>query len=79
MIAGISSQEGKVNDYRNFADEIVPRIKKQGSKVSSFKIYSLFTGYNTIQLMAVMEHVNNTRIALFLRCCFFLGLLRFFV
>lgn len=39
---GISSQEGKVNTYRNFADEVVPRIKKQG--------------YNTIQLMAVMEH-----------------------
>jgi 1,4-alpha-glucan branching enzyme len=29
---GISSKEGKVNDYRNFADEVVPRIKKQGSK-----------------------------------------------
>lgn len=27
---GISSQEGKVNTYRNFADEVVPRIRKQG-------------------------------------------------
>ncbi|VDN03775.1 unnamed protein product [Thelazia callipaeda] len=40
---GISSWEGKVNTYKNFADEVIPRITKQG--------------YNTIQLMAVMEHV----------------------
>lgn len=39
---GISSNEGKVADYDYFADQIVPRIKKQG--------------YNAIQLMAVMEH-----------------------
>ncbi|KAI6172263.1 1,4-alpha-glucan branching enzyme [Aphelenchoides besseyi] len=39
---GISSQNGCVNTYRNFADEVIPRIQKQG--------------YNTIQLMAVMEH-----------------------
>uniref|UniRef100_A0A915L7E3 Glycosyl hydrolase family 13 catalytic domain-containing protein n=1 Tax=Romanomermis culicivorax TaxID=13658 RepID=A0A915L7E3_ROMCU len=40
---GISSWEGKVADYRHFADNIIPRIVKQG--------------YNSIQLMAVMEHV----------------------
>ncbi|VDM53022.1 unnamed protein product [Angiostrongylus costaricensis] len=40
---GISSWEGKVNTYRAFADDVIPRIVKQG--------------YNTIQLMAVMEHV----------------------
>lgn len=40
---GISSHEGKVNTYRAFADDVLPRIRKQG--------------YNTIQLMAVMEHV----------------------
>ncbi|VDN55530.1 unnamed protein product [Dracunculus medinensis] len=40
---GISSWEGKVNSYRDFADYIIPRIRAQG--------------YNTIQLMAVMEHV----------------------
>ncbi|RCN27981.1 isoamylase protein, partial [Ancylostoma caninum] len=40
---GISSPEGKVNSYRAFADDVIPRIARQG--------------YNTIQLMAVMEHV----------------------
>lgn len=40
---GISSSEGKVADYRYFADQVVPRIVKQG--------------YNSIQLMAIMEHV----------------------
>ncbi|CAJ0920004.1 unnamed protein product, partial [Mesorhabditis belari] len=40
---GISSPEGKVNDYRAFADDVLPRIKHQG--------------YNCVQLMAVMEHV----------------------
>lgn len=40
---GISSHEGKINTYRAFADEVLPRIKGQG--------------YNAIQLMAVMEHV----------------------
>ncbi|KAL6736172.1 hypothetical protein Aduo_006554 [Ancylostoma duodenale] len=40
---GISSWEGKVNSYRAFADDVIPRIARQG--------------YNTIQLMAVMEHV----------------------
>lgn len=39
---GISSQEGCVNSYRRFADEVVPRIRRQN--------------YNCIQLMAVMEH-----------------------
>uniref|UniRef100_A0A1I7YBD7 1,4-alpha-glucan branching enzyme n=1 Tax=Steinernema glaseri TaxID=37863 RepID=A0A1I7YBD7_9BILA len=40
---GISSWEGKINSYRAFADDVIPRIHKQG--------------YNTIQMMAVMEHV----------------------
>uniref|UniRef100_A0A0N5ASM3 Aamy domain-containing protein n=1 Tax=Syphacia muris TaxID=451379 RepID=A0A0N5ASM3_9BILA len=40
---GISSWEGKVNSYREFADNVIPRIQKQG--------------YNAIQLMAIMEHV----------------------
>uniref|UniRef100_A0A914HCV5 1,4-alpha-glucan branching enzyme n=1 Tax=Globodera rostochiensis TaxID=31243 RepID=A0A914HCV5_GLORO len=39
---GISSQEAKVNNYRDFAENVLPRIKQQG--------------YNAIQLMAVMEH-----------------------
>lgn len=39
---GISSSEGRVATYDFFADEIVPRVKKQG--------------YNAIQLMAIMEH-----------------------
>ncbi|PAV85395.1 hypothetical protein WR25_09830 [Diploscapter pachys] len=40
---GISSPEPKVNSYRAFADDVIPRIHKQG--------------YNAIQLMAIMEHV----------------------
>lgn len=39
---GISSWEGKVNTYRNFADDVLPRIQK--------------LNYNAIQIMAVMEH-----------------------
>ncbi|XP_059489512.1 1,4-alpha-glucan-branching enzyme [Neocloeon triangulifer] len=39
---GIATQEHKVGTYREFAQNIIPRIKKQG--------------YNTIQLMAIMEH-----------------------
>jgi len=39
---GISSSEGKVNSYRDFADNVLPRIVK--------------LNYNTIQVMAVMEH-----------------------
>ena len=38
----MSSEEGKINTYRNFADYVIPRIKKNG--------------YNVIQLMAIMEH-----------------------
>ena len=40
---GMSSEEGKINSYRNFADYVIPRIKRNG--------------YNVIQIMAVMEHV----------------------
>lgn len=39
---GIASQEPCVGSYQNFADNIIPRIKKQG--------------YNAIQVMAIMEH-----------------------
>lgn len=38
----MSSEEGKVNSYRDFADWILPRIIKNG--------------YNTIQIMGIMEH-----------------------
>ena len=39
---GMAQEEGKVGSYREFADYILPRVKK--------------SGYNTIQLMAIMEH-----------------------
>ncbi|KAJ1536555.1 alpha-1,4-glucan branching enzyme [Nowakowskiella sp. JEL0078] len=39
---GISSPEGKVSTYKFFTENILPRIK--------------YLGYNTIQLMAIMEH-----------------------
>lgn len=39
---GMAQEEGKVGTYREFADYTLPRIKK--------------AGYNTIQLMAIMEH-----------------------
>ena len=39
---GMASEEGKVASYAEFRDEMLPRIKK--------------AGYNTVQLMAVMEH-----------------------
>ncbi len=39
---GMSSEEGKVNSYNDFCDNVLPRIKK--------------LGYNTIQIMAIMEH-----------------------
>lgn len=39
---GIATEEYKVGQYKEFAQKIIPRIVKQG--------------YNTIQLMAVMEH-----------------------
>lgn len=39
---GISSWEGKVNTYKDFTATVLPRI--------------VSLGYNTIQLMAVMEH-----------------------
>ena len=39
---GMAQEEGKVGTYREFADYVLPRIKK--------------AGYNTIQLMAIMEH-----------------------
>ncbi|CAM8972255.1 unnamed protein product [Rhodiola kirilowii] len=39
---GMSSSEPRVNSYREFADEVLPRIRANH--------------YNTVQLMAVMEH-----------------------
>ncbi len=39
---GMAQEEGKVSSYREFADHILPRIRK--------------AGYNTVQLMAIMEH-----------------------
>lgn len=41
---GMSSLDPKVSTYREFADNVIPRIVK--------------TGYTAIQLMAVMEHVD---------------------
>ncbi len=39
---GMSSEEGKVNSYNDFCENVLPRIKD--------------LGYNTIQIMAIMEH-----------------------
>nr|BAE96955.1 starch branching enzyme I [Ipomoea batatas] len=39
---GMSSLEPRVNSYREFADDVLPRIKENN--------------YNTVQLMAIMEH-----------------------
>ena len=39
---GMSSEEGKVNSYLDFKENVLPRIKE--------------LGYNTIQIMAIMEH-----------------------
>ena len=39
---GMAQEEGKVGSYREFTRNVLPRIKK--------------LGYNTIQIMAVMEH-----------------------
>ncbi|RJK90910.1 alpha-amylase family glycosyl hydrolase [Lactococcus lactis] len=39
---GISTEEYKINSYKEFMRDVLPRIKK--------------AGYNTIQLMAIMEH-----------------------
>ncbi|XP_050234417.1 1,4-alpha-glucan-branching enzyme 1, chloroplastic/amyloplastic-like [Mercurialis annua] len=39
---GMSSSEPRVNTYREFADDVLPRIRA--------------SNYNTVQLMAVMEH-----------------------
>ncbi len=39
---GMAQEEGRIGTYREFADLILPKIKKGG--------------YNTVQLMAIMEH-----------------------
>lgn len=39
---GMAQEEGRVGTYREFAEKTLPRIKK--------------AGYNTVQLMAIMEH-----------------------
>ena len=40
---GMAGEDQRVHTYREFADDVLPRIAK--------------LGYNTVQLMAVMEHV----------------------
>ncbi|MCX7986368.1 MAG: alpha amylase C-terminal domain-containing protein [Bacteroidales bacterium] len=39
---GMSSEEAKISSFREFTEQVLPRIKK--------------LGYNTIQLMAIQEH-----------------------
>ena len=39
---GMAQEEGRIGTYREFATKVLPRIKK--------------AGYNTVQLMAIMEH-----------------------
>lgn len=39
---GMSSEEGKINTYRAFADDVLPYVKE--------------VGYTAVQLMAIMEH-----------------------
>ncbi|GAV63475.1 Alpha-amylase domain-containing protein/Alpha-amylase_C domain-containing protein/CBM_48 domain-containing protein [Cephalotus follicularis] len=39
---GMSSSEPRINSYREFADDVLPRIRENN--------------YNTVQLMAIMEH-----------------------
>ena len=39
---GMSSEEGKVSSYKEFTENVLPKIKD--------------LGYNTIQIMAIMEH-----------------------
>lgn len=39
---GMAQEEGRVGTYREFADNVLPRIRK--------------AGYNAVQLMAIMEH-----------------------
>lgn len=39
---GMAQEEGRIGTYREFADKILPKIKEDG--------------YNTLQLMAIMEH-----------------------
>ena len=39
---GMAQEEGRIGTYREFADKILPRIKRGG--------------YNAVQLMAIMEH-----------------------
>ena len=60
---GMSSEEAKVNTYRNFADEVLPRVKN--------------SGYNTVQLMVGTCSLQNygiidkTRILNFIFIYFF--------
>ncbi|KAJ9581593.1 hypothetical protein L9F63_023227 [Diploptera punctata] len=39
---GIATEEARVGNYKEYAEKVIPRIKKQG--------------YNAVQLMAIMEH-----------------------
>ena len=68
---GISSEEGKVNSYRDFTQNVLPRIARYicWIQLKRLKVLCSLTkrmqlvlviffrqGYNTIQMMAVMEH-----------------------
>ena len=57
---GISSYEGKVNTYLDFADNVLPRIQKLGYNSiqvgSDVLSYIFFQNHGSFQIMAIMEH-----------------------
>ena len=70
---GISSEEGKVNSYRDFTQNVLPRIARYVHLLDLVEALESIVqldkkdancschcvsrqGYNTIQMMAVMEH-----------------------
>jgi 1,4-alpha-glucan branching enzyme len=56
---GISSWKGEVATYENFRVNVLPRVIKQGlcnRRKDIVVLIHFSSGYNTIQLMAVMEH-----------------------
>ena len=56
---GISSSNDGIATYENFRVNVIPRIVKQGLVHHSLHFENrifLHLGYNTIQLMAIMEH-----------------------
>jgi 1,4-alpha-glucan branching enzyme len=58
---GICTPEPKISSYLEFADTVIPRIAK--------------LGYNTIQLMAVMEHAYYASFGYQVRLSFFRAIL----